>query len=126
MHRLATIAKWMIGSALAAVLTLAPIVPAFAGCPSAMPAMTTSMKMAMSKSATAPALPCDSPCKDCSSDTMKKSCAGECVCAPLAFALAQLVAPFDRVAAVRLEPQHVATPVPIARPPDTPPPKFFA
>jgi hypothetical protein len=125
MDRVATITNWIIGGALAAALTLAPIVPAFASCPSAMPAMATSAQMPMSKSAATPSMPCDSPCKDCSSDPVKKSCAGECACAPLAFAVAQFV-PFDRIAADRLAPQDFATPVPIARPPDTPPPKFFA
>jgi hypothetical protein len=102
-----------LGLWLALTLAVAPVAGALADCLSDEPTAPI---------ATSDAAPCDTPCKDCSSDDGEKSCLGDCVCVKI-----QLVStPVGTVAALmapRLEPREYDPPPASARPPDTPPPR---
>ena len=135
-------ANWIVGSLLAAALAFAPIAPAL-GCTvgmiqqpatvgmpsmaatSAKPVAGQSHQMNMAAMASAPAKPCDSPCKDCSSDAAKKSCTSACACAPVMIAIAP-ISPVVRTIVATVEPHDLSAPHPLARPPDTPPPRSLA
>ncbi len=108
-----TVANWTLSLALTAALVLAPAASAFAACP-AIP--SADMELASSTA------PCETPCKDCSSDAMKNACKGDCVCVKT-----MIIAPGDAaVAAVltaKLNPEEIAARLVLVRPPDTPPPR---
>jgi hypothetical protein len=127
MRRFATGMEWIARGLLAAALALAPVAPAFAGCsPSkTQSAATASSTMDMSASTSKSPKPCDEPCSGCASDMQKKSCAGGCACVPFFVALSP-IASFERISALQLEPATFAAIAGLARPPDTPPPKFLA
>jgi len=124
--------RWIVSGLMAAALTLAPVTAL--GCP---PGMTTdqSARMDMGAMVSAPSdtaatqqpdgKPCDTPCKDCSSSTAKKTCMAACVCAPALMAI-EPVSPLMGDVAATVAPHLYSAPVALARPPDTPPPRSLA
>jgi len=129
MRGAATITHWLTAILMAVAFTLAPIAPAVAACAQAMggqsPMHGDAAPMQMGTDhATQTSAPCDQPCNDCT-PAMKKQCAGQCVCTPMiiAFPTGSLVI---RIAAERMGPDRFLAPTPLARSPDTPPPKSLA
>jgi len=117
MRRLAPTVNRIVAALIAAALAFAPVTPAFADCPAS--------PMKMHTAAAPAAMPCDAPCKDCSSGAMKKACAGECVCTVAVFAHIAS-AQFDRLVWDAVEPRETAAPISLTHPPDTPPPRLLA
>ena len=120
MQSLRTIAKRMIALLVGATLALTPAAFAMGGCAHA----KAPMNMTMGGQAMSAAMPCDMPCKDCSSDDAKKSCQGDCICVMTLIDFASGAA-FDAIRPANLTPHTHSAPAALARPPDTPPPKLL-